>query len=95
MLQQAERFTRKTVLPFVSNLTPRFITDIFAPRPISRFIPFVNEDVSQPEVKLPENNRNKRNQRFNPPPKVNVPVHESTTVYSHIQKVPKKKSTPK
>lgn len=71
MIEQAERFTRTTVLPLVSSITPRFITDIFAPRPQSRYIPFASEESTEKSsVNLDLNGvaRNMKNRKFNPPP---------------------------
>lgn len=71
MFEQAERFTRTTVLPLVSSITPRFITDIFAPKPVSRYIPFTSEesnDTSTVKLDLDEITRNRKNKQFNPPP---------------------------
>nr|CAI5836297.1 unnamed protein product [Callosobruchus analis] len=104
MFQQAERFTRNTVLPLVSRFTPRFITNMFNPRPrdAPRYIPFSGGDptVNTPTVRLNEPGRNKRNQRFNPPPTIKVDTDEDTTTTttteastmgSYIQKIPKRK----
>lgn len=71
MFEQAERFTRTTVLPLVSSITPRFLTDIFAPRPQLRYIPFTSEESTEKSsVKLDLDAvvRNKKNRKFNPPP---------------------------
>lgn len=76
MFEQAERFTRTTVLPLVSNFTPKFFTDIFAPKSPSTYIPFPTEESTNNEsVKLEVNGviRNKRNKKFNPPPTTKRP----------------------
>ncbi|KAJ8917779.1 hypothetical protein NQ315_010685, partial [Exocentrus adspersus] len=43
MFEQAERFTRDTILPFVNNLTPKFISDILSPREQPKYIPLKEE----------------------------------------------------
>lgn len=71
MFEQAERFTRTTVLPLVSSITPRFLTDIFAPRPQLRYIPFTSEESTEKSsvhLDLDTVARNKKNRKFNPPP---------------------------
>lgn len=71
MFEQAERFTRTTVLPLVSSITPRFFTDIFAPRPPSRYIPFTSEESTEKntvKLDLDETSRHEKNRMFNPPP---------------------------
>lgn len=131
MFEQAERFTRTTVLPLVSSITPRFLTDLFAPKPASRYIPFTSEeskDTSPIKLDLDRVARNKKNKRFNPPPiaqryrrrlrknkeesttestfvheidddlskeQNNENITETITPYSHIQKIPRKKSSNK
>ncbi|XP_072386685.1 uncharacterized protein [Diabrotica undecimpunctata] len=88
MLHQAEQFARNNVLPFVANLTPKFISDIFTQKPNEhpRYIPFSSDEA------LKEQNRNRRNRDNGRIVEdyITEEAPDDSTTYSHIQRIPKK-----
>lgn len=74
MFEQAERFTRTTVLPLVTNFSPRFFTDIFSSKTPSKYIPFTGDEwtLEDMSMNLPNSRkeRNEENRKFNSTPTV-------------------------
>uniref|UniRef100_A0A6P7FUG5 Uncharacterized protein LOC114332856 isoform X2 n=1 Tax=Diabrotica virgifera virgifera TaxID=50390 RepID=A0A6P7FUG5_DIAVI len=90
MLHHAEQFARNNVLPFVANLTPKFISDIFTQKPNEhpRYIPFASDEAWKEQYY-----RSRRN-RYHGMKYVGYLTEEApddSTVYSHIQRIPKKR----
>ncbi|XP_045475370.1 uncharacterized protein LOC123681176 [Harmonia axyridis] len=100
MFEQAEKYARETILPLVSTYTPKFISEIIAPKPKAKpkYVPLsYDEEVPKPSASVQIQNRETTNKtkRFDPPPKINTTDLKSeesklTTPYTHIQKIYKK-----
>lgn len=95
MFEQAEKYTRETILPLVSTYTPRFITDFISPKESQpKYVPLNYEEPTTKVItkfSVPDEAvqaRSANSKHFNPPPK--VIVNEDTTPYSHIQKIRRK-----
>lgn len=98
MFEQAEKYTRETILPLVSTYTPRFISDIITPKDEKKYVPLNYEEplstamVQDSSKKLIE----ARGLQINP---ISLPTSdessELTTPYSHIQRIRKKSEVPK
>lgn len=92
VFEQAEKYTRETILPLVSTYTPKFISDFIIPKPSPKYVPLVYDETSTASVR-----RNLDEARqFNPPPvKSTSSTTEkiTTTIYTHIQKIAKKRTT--
>ncbi|XP_018573353.1 uncharacterized protein LOC108912569 isoform X2 [Anoplophora glabripennis] len=94
MFQQAERFTKDTILPFVNNFTPKFISDFFSPMEPSKYIPLERDTTPTALMKLSSSARNLKNKEFDPPPNIKLPFHEGpvpdTNSSSNIQRIAKR-----
>lgn len=106
MFEQAEKYARETILPLVSTYTPKFISDIITP-PKPKYVPLKYEEeeeqeeeeeeeepTEKPVVKERQSNAKRNLDNVDPPPEMELePTTKkaSTTPYTHIQKIKKKK----
>lgn len=107
MFEQAEKYARETILPFVSTYTPKFISDIIAPNANNptRYLPLSFEQTTAtPATRKSQQTpvlqrRNLYIQEETTTKKTSTStttttttdVPETTTRYTHIQKISKKK----
>lgn len=90
MFEQAEKYARETLLPFVSTYTPKFLSDFIAPNPLPavtpKYLPLSFEQTTvNPNTTISLN-------RTEAPVETTTKLDiETTTRYTHIQKISKKK----
>ncbi|KAL3267943.1 hypothetical protein HHI36_007080 [Cryptolaemus montrouzieri] len=101
MFEQAEKYTRETILPLVSTYTPKFLTEIISQRPKPQYVPLSNmaelkETYSKPttEKSSDETESVEPKQPITSTPKLETKNLENevqqTTPYTHIQKIGKR-----
>lgn len=106
MFEQAEKYARETILPFVSTYTPKFISDFIAPttQTQTRYLPLSFEQTtvtadrrsdsipSTPKVANNKTVKSKAKSKTNDTKTdTTTETAESTTKYTHIQRIVKKK----
>lgn len=87
MFEQAEKYARETLLPFVSTYTPKFLSDFIVPTPTTptrpKYLPLSFEQTTvRPNVT--------KSSEESPETTTQLDI-ETTTRYTHIQKISKKK----
>lgn len=89
MFEQAEKYARETLLPFVSTYTPKFLSDFIAPTPVParpKYLPLSFEPTTAVPIKTTSEDRTE------PPIETTTEMDiKTTTRYTHIQKISKKK----
>jgi len=97
MFEQAEKYARETILPLVSTYTPKFITEFIGPRPEPKYVPLHYEE--EAEVQETSSSDTHRSQSRSLPESFQDNlvssthleiVQETTTPYTHIQRIVKK-----
>lgn len=93
MFEQAEKYARETLLPFVSTYTPKFISDFIAQPPTAMPVPsqpkYMPLSFEQTTVKSNETTTiNETDAMVEKTTKFDI---ETTTRYTHIQRISKKK----
>lgn len=103
MFEQAEKYARETILPLVSTYTPKFISEIIAPKAKPKYVPLsfdAEAQKSSASTRVSVTNgqnetANSKNEKFDPPPNIQPADSRNddakiTTPYTHIQKIHKK-----
>lgn len=103
MFEQAEKYARETILPLVSTYTPKFITEFIGPRPEPKYVPLhYEEETEVQETSSSEKLVTHRSQSRSLPESFQdnlvssthlESVQETTTPYTHIQRIIKKVRT--
>lgn len=97
MFEQAEKYARETILPLVSTYTPKFITEFIGPRSEPKYVPLHYEE--EAEVQETSSSEKHRSQSRSLPESFQdnlvssthlESVQETTTPYTHIQRITKK-----
>lgn len=90
MFEQAEKYARETLLPFVSTYTPKFLSDFIAPTPVParpKYLPLSFEQTTvNPNETISVSNKSEVSVETT----TQIDI-ETTTRYTHIQKISKKK----
>ncbi|XP_066149399.1 uncharacterized protein [Euwallacea fornicatus] len=95
MFEQAEKYARETILPLVSTYTPRFISDFIGPKPEPKYVPLhYEEPLEDPHHRprsLPDQSKESSKENLVVSSSSYLAnVVETTTQYSHIQRITKK-----
>ncbi|KAK4875580.1 hypothetical protein RN001_012002 [Aquatica leii] len=96
MFEQAEKYARETILPFVSAHTPKIIRDFIAPEQPVKYLPLHFDDSTDIETDF-QNYRAKPHTEISATESytmtniVEDSLRISTTPYTHIQKIFKRK----
>ncbi|XP_017771250.1 PREDICTED: uncharacterized protein LOC108558749 [Nicrophorus vespilloides] len=93
VFEEAEKYARETILPFVSTYTPKFITDFITPKepPTPKYLPLkYNEAEPHDKRLLLSTSTESTTMSSSPSSTIASNAFESTTRYSNIQKIGKR-----
>ncbi|KAK5644781.1 hypothetical protein RI129_006081 [Pyrocoelia pectoralis] len=91
MFEQAERYARETILPFVSAHTPKIIRDFITPEQPIKYLPLSFDDTVPLNTTIRDDTKHAVTEKFQFHTSTSPMNPISTTAYSHIQKIFKRK----